>query len=215
LTHPSEGNEVPKGYSLTNSPMFTNFLSLPQELRDQIYGLVLLFHEPTDPWPDSEFNPRHQITPGLFRVNKTIHHETTSLFYSKNPFDFTTTASAHVTFFLGHIGRNNADSIRHVCIDFPKLCISNGVVSLNKNSIGILAGLQRGCPNLSTLMISQVCSAMFAPLDITLAADTEIVTKALKMLNSHFRAIPSLQNIIVKFYEEGPSDHDHDHNDVK
>lgn len=35
----------------------------------------------------------------------------------------------------------------------------------------------------------------------------KIVTEALKLVDTHFRAISSLQEIIVEVYEDGPSDH--------
>lgn len=36
--------------------------------------------------------------------------------------------------------------------------------------------------------------------------DPEVVTEALKLVNTRFRAISSLQEIIVEVYEDGPSD---------
>ena len=35
----------------------------------------------------------------------------------------------------------------------------------------------------------------------------KVVTEALKLVNTHFRAISSLQKIVVEVYEDGPSDH--------
>ena len=35
----------------------------------------------------------------------------------------------------------------------------------------------------------------------------KVVTEALKLVDTHFRAIPSLQEIIVEVYEDGPSKH--------
>ena len=37
-----------------NSDMSSNFFSLPHELRDRIYELVLLHQELIDPWVDYE-----------------------------------------------------------------------------------------------------------------------------------------------------------------
>ena len=35
----------------------------------------------------------------------------------------------------------------------------------------------------------------------------KVVIEALKLVNTHFRAISSLQEVIVEVYEDGPSDH--------
>ena len=35
----------------------------------------------------------------------------------------------------------------------------------------------------------------------------KVVTEALRLVNTHFRAISFLKEIIVKVYEDGPSDH--------
>jgi len=44
-----------------------------------------------------------------------------------------------VASFLGQIGRNNADYIRHICIHFPKfLYLDPGDVTLEDDSLGIL-----------------------------------------------------------------------------
>lgn len=55
--------------------MSFNFFSLPRELRDQIYELVLLHQELIDPFIDpwGYYDRREKLTPELLRVNKTIH----------------------------------------------------------------------------------------------------------------------------------------------
>ena len=77
--------------------MSTNFLSLPRELRDQIYEHLVVHREPIDPWVD--YNRRYKLTPGLLRANETIHHEASLLLYTQNRFDFTMCASEDVASF--------------------------------------------------------------------------------------------------------------------
>lgn len=103
---------------LTNSDMSSNFFSLPRELRDRIYELVLLQQELIDPWMLQ--NLQQKLNPELLHVNKTIHREASSLIYAQNRFDFTMCTPGHVASFLGRIGRNNAGYIRHICLGFPK-----------------------------------------------------------------------------------------------
>jgi len=189
-----------------------NFLGLPRELRDQIYELVLLHEEPIDPW--AGFFSRQKLTPGLFRVNKAIHNETISLFYTWNSFDFTTGHPENITSFLEQIGQSNADFIRHIYVDFPKLFLENDCIALDEDSISTLATLQSNCEYLRTLTLPQVCSTSLAPLNtdpqavgIIAATDPETITEAVELVNTHIRSISSLQDIIIELYEDSPSDH--------
>jgi hypothetical protein len=193
--------------------MCTNFFSLPRELRDQIYVLVLLHEEPLDPW--AEIFPRKKLTPGLFRANKTIHHETTSLFYNQSIFELGTGTPRNIASFLEQIGRSNADCIRHIHIDFPRLYVNTGYVYLNNYNLGVLVNIRSGFAFLSTLTMSQMDrKAHIAPLDVSPDVDSfaptaefEIITEGLKLVDINIRAIASLQDVIVELYEDGLSDH--------
>jgi hypothetical protein len=85
------------------------FLSLPSELRNNIYRLVLLHQEPigflTNKYRFHTYR-RLQHTPGIFRTNKTIHHEASTFFYAENRFDFTTCNAEEVASILKQIDRN-------------------------------------------------------------------------------------------------------------
>jgi hypothetical protein len=129
-----------------------DFLTLPSELRNRVYELCLLHQEPLDPW--TNYNRRQELTPGL-RANRTIHREASSLFYTQNRFNFTMATPKDVASFLGTIGRNNADYIRHICVNFSNLRdLEQGNVTLEEGSNIILANIQSGCTNLSTLSTS-------------------------------------------------------------
>ncbi|XTI92297.1 hypothetical protein V2W45_1496829 [Cenococcum geophilum] len=82
--------------------MSANFLSLPSELRNNIYEQLLVLQEL------------------LLRANKTVHLEASSMLYAQNRFDFTMCTSEDVTSFLEQIGRNNASYILYICVDFPQ-----------------------------------------------------------------------------------------------
>ncbi|CAF9924692.1 hypothetical protein IMSHALPRED_006266 [Imshaugia aleurites] len=185
--------------------MPANFLKLPSELRNSVYELCLLHQEPIDPC--TGYNQRQELTPGLFRTNKIVHREASSLFYAQNRFDFTAASPEDVASFLGTIGRNNADYIRHVCVNFPELHhLEPREVTLEDGSIGTFANIQSGCANLKTLTTSlYTTNAMMLRLD---ALDNlKIVTEALKLVDTLFRASASLQEIIVEVYEDGQSDY--------
>ena len=114
--------------------MSSNFFSLPRELRDRIYELVLLHQGLIDPWFD--YDRRQKLTLELLLVNKTIHRETSSLFYAQNRFDFTMGTPENVASFLGKIGRSNTDYIRHICVGFPEFrYLDPGDVTLEGDSV--------------------------------------------------------------------------------
>jgi hypothetical protein len=186
----------------TTEDMPPNFFSLPANFA---YELRLVHQEPIDPWVN--YNRRQKLTPALLRANKTVHREAGSLFYTQNRFDFTMSTPEDVASFLGQIGRNNADYIRHISINFPKfLYLDSGDVTLEDDSVGILANIQSGCANLSTLTTS-LYSTNAMELRLDALDNPKIVPEALKLVDTRFRAIPSLQEIIVEVYEDGSSNH--------
>jgi hypothetical protein len=183
--------------------MSANFLDLPSELRNRVYELCLLHEEPINPWIDQI--QRQELTPGLLRANKTVHCEASSLLYAQNCFDFAMTTPEDVASFLRTIGNINACCIRHVCVDFPTLRdLEPGNVTLEEDGDSILASIQSGCTNLRTLTTS-LSSTHAMELRLDALDNPKIVTEALTLVNTHFRAISSLQDIIVEVYDDGPS----------
>jgi hypothetical protein len=187
--------------------MSANFLSLPSELRNKIYEQLLVLQEPvacpTQPWLRQ--SQLRALTPGLLRANKTVHLEASSMLHAQNRFDFAMCTSEDVISFLKQIGRNNASYILYICVDFPKFHYLNlHDVTLEDDSVCILAKIQGDCTKLGTLTTSlHSTNAMEVKLD---ALDhPKIVAEALALVNARFRAISSLQEIIVEVYEDGPS----------
>ncbi|TVY80582.1 hypothetical protein LSUE1_G007654 [Lachnellula suecica] len=161
--------------------MSTNFLELPRELRDR------------------------ELTPGILRANKTVHREASSLLYAQNRFDFATATPEDLASFLRTIGDNNANCIRHICVDFQSLRdLEPGNVTLEEGSDGILANIQSACANLRTLTTS-LSSTHAMELRLDALDNPNIVTEALTLVNTRFRAISSLQDSIVEVYDDGAS----------
>jgi hypothetical protein len=183
--------------------MTTNFLSLPSELRNRIYELVLLDERYINSWACSySYRPP---TIGLLCANKTIHREASSLLYAQNRFDLTANKPQLVAF-LDQIGCN-ATYIRHICIKFPTFCsLDRHNVTLEDDSLHILAKIQSVCTNLSTLATT-LYSTDAVTLELDALDNPNIVVQALAHVNAHFRAILSLQEIVVEIYEERPSAH--------
>jgi len=125
--------------------------------------------------------------------------------YAQNRFDFATATPEDVASFLKTIGDNNAACIRYICIDFPSLRdLEPGNVTLEEGSDGILANIQSSCANLRTLTTS-LSSTHAMELRLDALDNPKIVIEALMLVNTRFRAILSLQDIIIEVYEDGPS----------
>ncbi|KAL8847493.1 MAG: hypothetical protein Q9221_007486 [Calogaya cf. arnoldii] len=183
--------------------MPTNFFSLPREIRDQIYGLVLLHQEPLDPFNGWR---QQQHTPGLLRANKIVHDEASSLFYARSCIDITHGNNEDVASFFRQIGRGNANHIRHIYLDFLDFqCLRLNNVALTHASAGILATIQSNCANLYTLTTERDDTDTIE-FELDSRGDPKVVTEALDLVSSHFRAIASLQKIIVEVFEDGPND---------
>ncbi|KAK4154705.1 hypothetical protein C8A00DRAFT_14217 [Chaetomidium leptoderma] len=187
-----------------------DFLSLPSELRNTIYDLLFLHERPISPWLPShffDFCGREKHTPGLLRANKSIHREASSVFYGRNRFDFTAATPDELVAFLKEIGTNNAGRIQHVLIDFPVfLHLDRGDVTLQHGTIGILANIENGCANLRTITTSlQSTNRMQIRLDNL--ENPNVAAEALKLADTSFRAISSLQEIILQLPGDTPMDH--------
>lgn len=195
--------------------MSTNFLSLPGELRNNIYEQLLVLQKPIVPPtpPRSWHSPLRALHPKLhpelylelLLANKTVHREASSLLYAQNHFDLTKCTPSDVASFLDQIGRHNASHIRLICIDFPDFRdLGQPNVALEDNSVHILAKIQSDCTNLSTLVTSLVGTNIMGP---TLDAldSPQIAGEALALADARFRAISSLKEVVVKVYEDCPS----------
>ena len=163
---------------------------------------MLLHQQPIDPWaayPET-------FTPGLLRVNRAIHSEATPLFYGQNRFDFTGNYLKMVPSFLEHIGSKNSGYIQHVYIDFPRfLHLRPGSVTFEKSSLTALTNVQSSCANLKTL---KTCLYTTNAMELTLdnLENFEVATEALKLVDTRFRSISSLQDIILEAYKDAPSE---------
>jgi hypothetical protein len=193
-----------------------SFLSLPRELRDQIYELVLLHEELRVPGYRCSIG--QELTPGLFQVSKTIHREATSLFYALNRFDFCFATAKENDSFFEQIGQDNVAYIRHISVKFPRFFFpKSGEITLDNDDVVVFENIQSRCANLSTLTMSLNAVLMavdleFGPLELShfglseLSDESKAFSEALKLVNTHFRAVPSSPKIIVELWTHGPSD---------
>jgi hypothetical protein len=129
------------------------------------------------------------------------------MLYAQNRFDFTMCTAEDITSFLEQIGRNNARYILYIYVDFPQFhsLILNDV-TLEDDSVRILAKIQSECTKLGTLTTS-VRSTNAMEVKLYALDHPKIVAEALALVDTRFRAISSLQEIIVEVYEDGRSNY--------
>jgi hypothetical protein len=125
---------------------------------------------------------------------------------AQNRFDLTASSPENVASLLEQIGSKNAAHIRHVCVNFPSFCsLDLGNIVLEEDSIGIFASIYCHCTNLSTLTTS-LDSTNAMELGLNDLDNPNIVTEALTSVNTCFKTIPSIREIVVEVYEGGPSE---------
>ena len=142
-----------------------------------------------------------------------MYSEANTLLYSNNRFRFpevctytpSATDSAHIAPFLNQIGYQ-ASHIRHMCIPFPTFFDypQPDIARLHEAHIKNLDLVRDTCTSIRTLelLVSPGC-ANYA------LGDSPTAAEALDLLDTHFKNIPSLNEIVVSFEvypEEDPSD---------
>lgn len=181
------------------------FLALPDWIRNQIYQTVLiilqplyLFQDPGSPVatfaPDK---PLHWLA--LLYTNRQISAEASAVLYSVNHFEFVDITMGQigvVRSFLDCIGSVNAATLSHLCISFPSVISIDeepGNVRLRDDSLQSLKLLQDKCTKLSTLetVVHYKNSDLFTRPD-------QFLREAFTQINTHLKAIQSLQRIIVR-----------------
>ncbi|KAI1120687.1 hypothetical protein F5Y10DRAFT_120334 [Nemania abortiva] len=173
----------------------TSFADLPGELRNRVYGLILVRREPIVPWED---HVHKGLTSALLRANKTVYNEARSLLYGSNHFDFNNGFYSHLESFLEQIGTSNAACIRHVLIAFPAPSVP--LPGHNTPPEGKLALIQSRCTNLSSLNASLgMAGSQF---------NDKAAIEAFELFDTRLKATPSLQEITLGIDDEDDlSDH--------
>ncbi|KAK6856575.1 hypothetical protein PG995_006762 [Apiospora arundinis] len=204
----------------------SDFFRLPRELRDQIYKHCLVVHaHALYPWRHPWSRRRWDFKPamGLLRVSQVVSLEAAVVFYGRNLVDFELANPEQIDAFFRQIGGRNASHIRHLVVDIPEFnlpllpawirrlrvsaCGVNELLldgaSVSAYDVNKLLLIRCGCPNLQTLTASRANA--YSLLEVCLSApkpgpgrDEEAVTKALELIDAHFRAVPSLEKIALE-----------------
>ena len=180
-----------------------NFSNTTVEIRLQIYSELLVHSGPIDfvadygpPSPRLFRCQRVGLCPAVLRVSRMMHREASPLLYSSNCFRFpevfTRPPSAHISPFLNQIG-SHARLIRHICIPFPTFDYPLPASAvLHEVHIKNLELIRDTCTGIQTLELS------VPPENCDYAlSQPEIAAEALNLLDTRFKSIPSLEEIIV------------------
>ncbi|KAG2418920.1 hypothetical protein HFD88_002023 [Aspergillus terreus] len=172
-----------------------NFFTLPCELRNQIYHLLLTSAKPVNPW----FMRGHNLEINLIRTNKAIQREAAWVLYGGNIFDFR--PGFRLLYegvgFIDRIGSHNARYIRHIQIDiFPLLYYPSDPRMANAISHDF-SKIQSHCSNLKTLVVSQLGFLLLGVVSRD-SRDPKIdAAEIIAGFDARARAITSLEEIIV------------------
>ncbi|KAI9148814.1 hypothetical protein HJFPF1_10856 [Paramyrothecium foliicola] len=185
----------------------TSFLSLSGEIRNRIYDLLFKDEQPIDLSMTLIFHVGvHVPAKSLLLTNKTIHREAASVLYGRNCFKFINDSSSLIVGFLEQIGNNNASQIRHIYMDFPQCSYQKDAgISIGEESISVLTKMKNSCVNLKTLSTS-LDSTVDTEHMLHSLNNEKLAIEALGMIHSHFKAISTLQEIILHVYEKGTYD---------
>jgi hypothetical protein len=177
--------------------MPTGFLSLPGEIRNEIYKYLVVQSEPIlfDNELQAWTGPRElEINGNILYANKTIYHEASSLLYSLNTFYFyfvEETNEYEETFdFIGH---KNASYIQNLCILLPSTDEVKSGGATMQGVILMLNLIERVCTSLKTIQ--------FGLENMKKAGDIpgcpEDIAEAFALIATRLRAFQSPKKIIV------------------
>ncbi|KAL2047868.1 hypothetical protein ABVK25_011277 [Lepraria finkii] len=183
-----------------------NFSKIAIEIRLKIYSELLVHSGPIDyiadygpPSPPLFRRQRDGLCPAVLRVSRIMHGEASPLLYSSNCFPFPevfTTPSAptstHIGPFLDQIG-SHGRLIRHICIPFPTFDYPQPARAiLHEAHIENLELIRDTCAGIRTLELlgpPEHCNYALS--------HSAIAAEALNLLDTRFKSIPSLEEIIV------------------
>lgn len=206
----------------TRCDIYKRVLALPQSL--------YLFQDPG--CPIEAFVPGKPFRwLALLYVNRQISAEASAILYGRNhfvlheveiPLAATTRRPSLVESFLNCIGPVNAGLLSHLCVNFPATERIEGgkggegkqsdfgahEIRLREESVHILHLLQKHCAGLrilETLLYGSQHSYSSALLQEDQLANKKFVRELLWDINVRFRAIASLNRIIIRVYSGSPA----------
>nr|POF17937.1 hypothetical protein CFP56_13348 [Quercus suber] len=200
----------------TRADMAIGFLDLPCEIRNMIYELVLLQRKAIDcfaRWDEAQ----NTLGTQLLAVNKTIHHEATPIFFSRNRFKMLERISGIFSSLLWQVYRRSASQVQHLVIgfrifrddDYPDVSRAGLPDELPRDFAlyTVLTGLHSRCPNLRTLIVQMYYQCGDEERD-HLPIDTSIFEGKLGALDAAVQLFKRLEAVDVQIYDEDLFSHE-------
>ncbi|KFY93586.1 hypothetical protein V498_04341 [Pseudogymnoascus sp. VKM F-4517 (FW-2822)] len=194
-----------------------SLLSLPRNIRDDIFKRVLVVRHPLYLFQDKysavveTFGPEIPVRwLALLYTNRQVHDEASAVLYGLNRFILVDTTPQQVRLlqsFLNCIGSVNAGLLSHLCINFPVAEMVGeqpGEILLREDGLRSLKLLQDNCINLKTLE-NFVHRENSTYLRQASHDDSQFIREALSQIDAQFKLISSLSRIIVRFYDGPPA----------
>lgn len=185
----------------------SNFLSLPINVRNNIYERVLAVPQPLHIFQDTGC-PVESFIPGkpyqwlaLLYTNRQISAEAKAALYRVNSFMFQDvdrrpSNDSPLEAFIRSIGPSNAGSLSQLCINFPVTENVHGEIKIREDSLRRLKLLQKECTNLTTLETLVFSESSKFLIEQNVNSVREIFWE----INTQFRCISLLERIIVRIY---------------
>ncbi len=197
------------------NPATARFFILPREIRENIYKAVLTVDHPLYLFRGSgsrveSFAPEKPFRwLALLYTNRQIYSEAVAVLYRMNIFtlmDTTQHQAELLQYFLDCIGSENASLLTHLCINFPLI---EGMkdkpetVKLSKDSLQSLKLLEDNFTSLTTLE-TLIHSGKHTSLIKASQYDSGFVRETLSQIDTHTKAVSSLNRFIVRIYDRSP-----------
>lgn len=203
----------------TSSSPF-RFLSLPSELRNKIYKLILVSNSPIEVGACSAMSPSPMYrepldwdwswprSTSMLLVSRQIYHEAEAILYSHNFFVMYSPRLDLLECFLNHIGPVKASLLSHLYINYPIMetfphC-RPGEVKLQRDGLRSLRLLQQKCTNLRKLTLGEFVKIPFVGFLDNLCVHVvnsvnirPILHEYFVRVNTELQAITSLAEVTV------------------
>ncbi|KAJ5554938.1 hypothetical protein N7461_003408 [Penicillium sp. DV-2018c] len=193
--------------------MTASLLSLPSELRIEIFKYLLVRKRPIAPLYGicTRRYAFRGLEPNLLRTNKLFLAEARPLLYGHNCFHFGLyflSDNNRLELFLENIGSTNASQIRKIHLNFPSFSKAKDFddVNLDPDCVQAFEKIQSKCTSLQTLVIGADATC-FMHYVFNWLGSPQLCDRALGLLAARFKGIPSLQKIVVKAYKGHLSSH--------
>ena len=213
---PLPGSGPTRAFSQRAGSAGIGFFSLPRDIRNSIYNIVLIVAHPVYLFQDAgsrveTFAPDRPFRwLSLLYTNRQMHSEAIPVLYGMNNFSLLDTTPQQLGLlesFLDCIGSVNAGLLSHLCINFPvteSIDGQPGKVKLRDDSLQSLTLLREKFTKLTTLeiFVNSKSSKDLIRMD---QDNLQFIQDGLLQINAQLITIPSLNRVIVRVFGETPA----------